>query len=437
MKLLTYSNGLRIIYEKPKSDLPITSIYSFCNLGPAHEPDDMRGISHFIEHMCFKGTKNKPHPKSIFLLCDKIGAYFNAFTNKRYTCYTIECEDKHFSDCLFHLSDMMLNSIFDKKEFAKELNVVAQENKDDLNDPMEVAEIETHKKLFEGSSYECPIDHVDYHKKKFDYNKCIELYKLFYTPNNMVLSISSNLPFEKINSFVKKSYFYKNTQKHNLSDIIQINHYLKPKNEISYNLIKKSGASNNTIIIGFRTCGFNNPDKYTLILLKNAIGDNMSGRLKYILREEKGLVYSCSIDTQFFEKFGCLLFVAQTEFKNVIISNTHGVLPTIIQIIRSLIENGIKQTEIDIAKGNIQGEILLELQNCSNQALHNGESLLLNENNNIVSIKNIYDKYYKKINKKQIDQTIKKYFMSKNMSVCIVGEKNPSLIKVSNICKRI
>ena len=79
-------------------------------------------------------------------------------------------------------------------------------------------------------------------------------------------------------------------------------HYLKPKNEISYNLIKKSGASNNTIIIGFRICGFNNPDKYTLNLLKNAIGDNMSGRLKYILREEKGLVYSCSIDTQFFEK---------------------------------------------------------------------------------------------------------------------------------------
>ena len=141
----------------------------------------------------------------------------------------------------------------------------------------------------------------------------------------------------------------------------------------------------------------------------------MSGRLKYILREEKGLVYSCSIDTQFFEKFGCLLFVAQTEFKNVIISNTQGVLPILIQIIRSLIENGIKQTEIDIAKGNIQGEILLELQNCSNQALHNGESLLLNEDNNIVSIKNIYNKYYKNIQKKHVNTVIKKYFLHENI----------------------
>ena len=434
MKLITCENGLRIIYEKSESNLPTTSIYSFCNLGPAHEPNDMRGISHFIEHMCFKGTKNKPTPKSIFLLCDKIGADFNAITTKRYTCYMIECKDEYVSPCINHLSDMMLHSIFDKKEFSKELNVVAQENIDDANDPMEVAENETLKHLFKGSSYEHPVDHVDFHKKKFNYNKCIELYKLFYTPNNIVLSIVSNLPFEKIKSFVKNSYFYKNTQANNLSELIQINHYLQPRKTPTYQLIKKEGVSNNTVIVGFRVCGHDNNDKYTLHLLKNAIGNNMTGRLKYILREEKGLVYSCYIDNEFFEKFGCFLFIAQTEFKNVIISSKEGVLPIMIQIINDIIHKGITNQELTVAKGNIEGEVTHQLQNNSNQCIHNGEHVLLNPDKPFVSLKNSYKKNYKNITHKDVNSIIQKYFYLSNMNVCIVGEKNPSLKNVKKIC---
>ena len=80
---------------------------------------------------------------------------------------------------IYHLSDMLFHSLFDKDEFKKELNVVAQENRDDLNDPMEVAENEILKELFKNSSYQDPIDHVDYHKKQFDYDKCVGLYKFY------------------------------------------------------------------------------------------------------------------------------------------------------------------------------------------------------------------------------------------------------------------
>ena len=72
MKVTQLSNGLTLIYEKSDNDLPITSIYAFCNLGPAHEPDDMKGISHFIEHMCFKGTRKNPTPKSIFQFAKRL-----------------------------------------------------------------------------------------------------------------------------------------------------------------------------------------------------------------------------------------------------------------------------------------------------------------------------------------------------------------------------
>jgi|UniRef100_A0A6C0IM88 predicted Zn-dependent peptidase len=437
MKIIELPNGLKIIYEKASSDLSITSIYALCNLGPIHEPDDMRGISHLIEHMCFKGTKNKPNPKSIFLLCDKIGAYFNAYTSKRYTCYTIDCDDKYSLKCLHHLSDMMLHSIFDEKEFTKELHIVAQENIDDENDPLEVAENEINRLVFKGTAYEHPIDHVDYHKKKIDYNKCCELYKQFYTPNNMIISVVSNLPFTQIQKYIKSSYF--NTKRTNhLSNVPQMNHQLMPQKDIQYQLTKKMGVSNSSIMIGFRICGYEDKNKHLLNLIKQAIGQTMSGRLKHILREEKALVYSTYIDTQFYEKFGSLTFVAQTETKNVIISNTSGVLPIIIRIINDLINTGLTVQEINNAKGNIQGDKLLELQSVSNQAQHNVEEVLFNENlKNVIEFKNIFESCYKNINKPQVHKIIKQYFKAKNMSVCIVGDTIPSIEKVKKICSHI
>mgnify|MGYP001172286629 FL=1 len=436
MKVTQLSNGLTLIYEKSDNDLPITSIYAFCNLGPAHEPNDMKGISHFIEHMCFKGTRKNPTPKSIFSVCEKIGAYFNAYTSKRFTCYTIDCDSKYSQTCIYHLSDMLFHSIFDKNEFKKELNVVAQENRDDLNDPMEVAENQILKELFKNSSYQDPIDHVDYHKKQFDYNKCVELYKLFYTPNNMFLSIASNLSLSTILKHVRNSFFKNTSSSNNLSKLIKINHHIENSKKPTINLIKKEGVSNNTIIIGFRVCEFNHPDRYILDLIQTAVGENMTGKLKYTLREEKGLVYTATIDTQYFEKFGCLLFVSQTEYNNLILPNNSGVYPIIMKIIRDIKKNGLTQKEINDAKGSLKGKLSLNLQNNSNLAEENGENILLGEKaENLVPLKNKYNTFYKQIYKSQVHKVIKKYFELSNMSICIVGEKNPSFKEVQKYCQ--
>ena len=438
MKVTQLSNGLKLIYEKSESDLPVTSIYAFCNLGPCHEPDDMKGISHFIEHMCFKGTIKNPTPKSIFSVCEKIGAYFNAYTSKRFTCYTIDCDSKYSQTCIYHLSDMLFHSLFDKNEFNKELNVVAQENRDDLNDPMEIAENETIKELFKHSSYQDPIDHVDYHKKKFDYKKCIEIYKLFYTPNNMVLSIASNLSLSTILKHIRNSFFTKLISSNNLSNLIKINHNIEISKKPTINLIKKDGVSNNTLIIGFRVCEFNHPDRYVLDLIQTAVGENMTGKLKYTLREEKGLVYMATIDTQYFEKFGCLLIVCQTEYKNLIHHNNSGVYPIIMKIIKHIKKNGLTQKEINDAKGSLKGKISLQLQNNSNLAEQNGENILLGENSeNLVSLKNKYNTFYKKIHRSQVHNVLNKYFDLNNMSICIVGEKNPSYKEVQKYCQSL
>lgn len=123
-----YDNGFKVIYEPAAANgLPITYIRVFCNLGSINESGAYHGASHFIEHMCFKGTTAMPASEQIALAYDKQGAFFNAHTEKRYTCYIVKCNDDHFPESIRILADMMTKSLFDKHEYAKEKHVVMEE----------------------------------------------------------------------------------------------------------------------------------------------------------------------------------------------------------------------------------------------------------------------------------------------------------------------
>ena len=110
MTIQTYEfpNGFRVIYEKSKSSLPISSLFTFCDAGSVYETENLRGVSHFIEHMCFKGTKKIPKSKDIFMHYDKIGAEFSAFTVQRYTCYTVKCIDEKIDQSIQIVSDIII-----------------------------------------------------------------------------------------------------------------------------------------------------------------------------------------------------------------------------------------------------------------------------------------------------------------------------------------
>jgi predicted Zn-dependent peptidase len=133
-KLYTFPNKFRVIYQHLNQSLPITSIQVFCKVGSILETEKVRGISHFVEHMCFKGTKKMVHLNEVFENYDEIGAYINAYTEKEFTCYTLKCSDTYVENSTHILADMMLNSTIPKKEFLKEQKVVVEENIRNIND---------------------------------------------------------------------------------------------------------------------------------------------------------------------------------------------------------------------------------------------------------------------------------------------------------------
>ena len=429
--LKKYPNDFQIVYEKSLNNLTLTSLFLICDIGPVYEYDKIRGASHFVEHMCFKGNKRIPRSKDIFLEYSKIGAYFNAYTSKRYTCYTVKCQSNYIFHCLDILSDMLMNSLFNKKEYEKEEKVVIEENNNNNNDPDSIIDNEIERMLYKGSSYEFPIDSLEYHTSRtLNYNDVVDFYRTFYHPKNMILSVVSDVPFQDICKITEKTLFTKNIRSKIPAIIPVIHHGLVSQTRSEYRLIEKRGITNVHLNIGFQTCGKRSPDKFALNLLSNIMGNGLTGRLMMLLRERKGLVYGAYTSTDYNEYSGNFTFYTKTKRLNFL---KHGkkdsVLPLMVRIIHDMINKGITKEELEIAKGSFKGNSIIRLQDIVTQTKYNGEYVLMGdvEKRKIISYKDIYEKYIHGISLEDIHKIIKLYFTSKNMCVCILSEKLPSL----------
>ena len=433
----TFPNGFRMIYEKSSNTYPITSIETICDLGSVYEPDSMRGVSHFIEHMCFKGTR-KLKTMELFKKYDNTGAYINASTLKRYTNYTINCSDENVKISIETLADMLLNSIFQKKEYDKELKVVIEENIKDIDDNDSIIYDLMDSILYKGSSYENPVDNISYHKKgSLNYKDVIELYKLFYQPNNLILSIITNLSFSTIVQYIESSFFMKRstsslTELNKNKYLLHVPFKVQTAPEYVIKKIKQSAAT--YLNIGFRTCSQYSNDKYVLNLLKKMMSSYFSAKLFMLLREENGLTYSSSVSTQYYENLGDFTITAITD-PNKLFHNGKklGVLPLIIKMLNEMIEKGITNNEIMLGKNYTRGHFSLNMKDNHASAIHNAEHMLLYEGiREFISYKDMYDAYYKNITRENMHEVIRKYFKKENMTICVSGQYIPSIVSIKN-----
>lgn len=416
-----FPNGFKLVHEKVSNHLS-SSINVFCDVGSIYEPDNLKGASHFIEHMCFKGTKKVPNSKDIYLTYDKIGAYLNAYTEKRYTCYTVKCDSEYLESIIEMLSDMLLNSIFDKREFVKEEHVVIEENVKSEDSSYDIMFNNLTEMIYKGSSFEKNVDMLDYHKTKYVYKDILDFYKLFYNPSRMVLSITTSYSFKEICDFLKTTDFIK---KKAITHEIPSKYMIKPC--VNYQEISKIRIidlkNNKTLHLGI-SFRIESVDKYCLNLLQTILSGPMSSRLFSLLREDNGLTYTSAVYTNYHKIYGDITIYAETE-KNKMLKNGSkpGVLPLLINEIKNLVEQGVTKEELDTAKQYMKGSLKISLEDIDNITSHNGEQALIYPNDEIIPYKNLYEKCYKNITIKNINDVIKKYMRKNLMSIAIVGPR--------------
>lgn len=438
-----FANGFRVVYQSSEQAIPLTSFHIICNVGSSFEKDGIRGISHFVEHMCFKGTHEIEKPRDILREYNKVGAYFNAFTDKRLTGYVVKCEDSFVLHSIQRMADMVLHSTFSKKEFQKEQHVVIEENIRSEDDPHEVLERLMEKVFFGGSSFENDIDAIEYHPtaNHLKHADVQHWYKWFYHPSNMICSIVSHLSFSTILSYIKKTDLVKSRPIDGSPPRLALQYPILTLNPISdgqrihIEYQHKKGLSATTLQIGFRTCSRFSANQYKFNMLKTIL-NGMSGKLFTELRTQKGLTYRSYCYTTYQEHTGYVTIYIQTDPHKLIhaTGRQDGVLPTVMRILMNLKRSGPTEEEIQVAKGKMKGNMLMDTEAIDFITHYNGTESIFSDS--FLPYQELYSRCYARITKKQLDDVIQEYMIRENMVVGILYGKDVPKSDIEAICNR-
>lgn len=403
-KIFTLENGLKIVTEKIDG-VNSVSVGVMIQNGSRNEELEVNGISHFIEHMFFKGTKNRT-AKQIAEEIENVGGQINAFTSKEVTCYYIKTLHTHIDISLDVLSDMILNSKFDEEEMEKEKGVVIEEINMSEDSPEDVLDNLHSKAAFEGNTLSYPILGSIEKIKNLTRDEIIKFIDEKYTPNNSVISICGKFDEDQILKLVKK-FFGGWENKSNYSpkyesfQIKQNSYFLKKEIEQLH------------INLGLKGLPANDEKGYALVLLNNILGGGASSILFQKVREELGLCYSVYSYIQAFQETGLIsIYIGLSK------EYASKALQVIKREIENLVENGITEEQLKINKEKIKANYILGLESTSSKMFANAKSLLLRKN--IRTEEEVIEKI-DKISKNDIDYVIEKCFKDGVINTAYVG----------------
>ncbi|MBO3376561.1 M16 family metallopeptidase [Clostridium perfringens] len=275
-------NGLKVITIK--KDTRLASINIGVNIGSLYEDEKELGMSHFVEHMLFKGTKNRSN-EQLNRELEFLGGDYNAYTDYISTVYSITCLDEEFEKGIELLSDMVLNSSFDEKEMKKEKGVVLSEIKSDKDDIEDLSISRTHEYAFDKSALRNSIAGTEEHVKGFKRKQVYDFYKKYYTPDNCVIVTVSAFSHEQMQKIITDLFGKWEGKAHKKAKIIK---------EENKNIVKttyKSQIEQGTVTYLYAFKEVCEKDKLPLKILSYKLAESSNSILFRELREERGLAY--------------------------------------------------------------------------------------------------------------------------------------------------
>lgn len=362
----TLTNGLRVIAQK----LPYfksVSIGVWIKTGSSCETDEQNGISHFIEHMFFKGTNNRT-AKQIASDMDKIGGQINAFTSKECTCYHAKVMTEKLETAVDVLSDIVKNSRLDAAEVEKEKGVVIEEIHMSNDNPEDLAHEMMSVTYFTGNPLAKTILGSAENVKKFTREDIVKYLEIHYFPENMVISVAGNFDENALFDMLEK-YFgdYRNDNLERPSE--SCSEELTPQKRF---LAIKRDIEQIHICLAMRGYSYADKRRYPLSILNNVLGGSMSSRLFQSIREEKGLAYSVFSYPSIYSKAGMFSVYAGTSA-----ALAGQVTELIIKELKKMKEEGIPEGEFLQSKEQLRGNYILSMESTGSIMNNIGKSLLL------------------------------------------------------------
>ena len=362
IECIKLDNGIRLVLE-PMMQVESATVGFWFRTGAVDENAGNAGISHFTEHMMFKGTPTR-EASDIAKDMDAIGAQMNAFTGKETTCYYVKATSENLLKAVDIMVDMLENSLFLKEEMDRERLVIGEEIKMTDDAPDELAHATLVKKLFRGSHLSNSILGTVSSLKKISTIKMKNYVADNYVKHEMVISIAGGFDSASVYAFFQDKF---KGMKDSKSDVRRN----KAEDAPSFSM-KKRDIKQAHICMGRRAISMDDPSRYAMKLLNNIIGGSMSSRLFQNIRETKGLAYSvCSglvafSDDGYFEIYAA---VAQDKVGNAIRAIQEEII--------KLEDTHVSIEELDASREQLKASCAFERESSSARMSINGKNYLL------------------------------------------------------------
>ena len=356
-----YENGLRLVVKQMQGIMSV-AMGILVGTGASAETDKEDGISHFIEHMQFKGTK-KRNAFEISDAFDRLGAQVNAFTGKDLTCYYSKCTSDHTSECFEILSDLFLNSTFPEEEMEREKGVVCEEISMNEDTPEDLCLDILASAYYGKENYGRNILGTTKNVKSFTVADILAYKKARYCPQNIVISFAGGIAPQTAQALVE-SYF----------GVLERGVFEERKPKILLNaksLVKRKPIEQMHIGLAYPTVARGDKLEDVVNAVNGILGGTMSARLFQEVREKRGLAYSVYSYVSSFAECG-----SQIIYAGVSPAQVNAAYGAILDVIKDVKENGVTQEEFLRSREQIKSGMFFSNESSNAQMLLYGKYML-------------------------------------------------------------
>lgn len=358
-------NGIRVVMEKIDY-VNSVSIGLIINNGSVRENKNNNGVSHFIEHMLFKGTKNKT-PRQIAESIDDIGGEINAFTGKEQTCYYAKVLDQHLPIAIDVLSDMLNNSLFLNEDIEKEKSVILEEINMYQDTPDDLVFELLNDIMFEGTTLELPILGTGASIANLNRENILSYLYNNYNPKDIVISLAGKFDSKEVIKQLNFSFGQFNCN-------LEIP--MLPKDQIHVYKNKIKGIEKNieqlNVCIGLEGVNSTSDDVHPILVLNNIFGGSMSSRLFQKIREDRGLVYTIDSHLSTYDNTGIFSIYAGLNSECLL-----EVMELVNKEINYMKKDLITPSELSKSKEQLKGSYILGMEGTFNRMFEIGKSMAL------------------------------------------------------------
>jgi predicted Zn-dependent peptidase len=349
----TLPNGVRIVTEAMPYVRSV-SLGVWINSGSRIEHGPENGISHFIEHMVFKGTKHRS-AEDIARSVDSVGGGLDAFTSKELVSFNTKVLDEHLPFALDILADLVLNPLFRAPDIEKEKSVILEEIKMEADQPEFVLHETFISNFWKGHALGKPILGTKETVKNFGREILCDYYGRVYSPSNILITAAGNLDHENIVKLVGEKFAGLRVRSALPVDTV-------PRAHAPFILQKKESLEQVHVAIGVPAYPLAHRLRFPLYVLNTVLGGGMSSRLFQNIREKQGLAYAVYSELNLFRDTGCFMIYAGTA-----VETATQVVNSVVAEFRQLKEELIGEEELRRAKDHLKGSLMLSLESTSSR----------------------------------------------------------------------